>query len=539
MKSFKACVRTVWSLSRPVRWRVAVTILVGVVRIAVSLSFVWASKYLVDIATHVKTDPLGPAIGLFIGILATQLAAIIFAGWWDSYNQVKAQNLFRKSLFGHVLKSRWDGRERFLSGDTVNRLEEDIRVVSDLICERIPGLAITVVQLLAASAYLLVLAPNLLWVLVILMGAAVLGSKMFFRQIRELMSHIRARESEMQQLMQESLQHRVLVLTLTHVDRVLEKFGWLQADVEGNTRKRLNYNAVARGLMFLGFQAGHAAAFLWGIFGILHGTVTYGTMTAFLQLVSQVQRPIAEFGRQIPAFITALTSVERLMELLELEEEPVSDAIRLSGAPEVTVSHLSYRYPDTSEEVIKDFSCTFPAGSLTAIAGPTGIGKSTLIRLVLGLLKPSEGSVTIGGIPAGSALRGNFMYIPQGNSLLSGTIRSNLQLAAPQATEQQMYEALETAMAGFVRDLPSALDTPCGEIGSGLSEGQAQRIAIARALLRPGGILILDESTSALDPSTEQSLLENLHSRYHGKKTILFISHREAVTKYADHIVNL
>ena len=343
----------------------------------------------------------------------------------------------------------------------------------------------------------------------------------------------------MQQLMQESLQHRVLVLTLTHVDRVLEKFGWLQADVEGNTRKRLNYNAVARGLMFLGFQAGHAAAFLWGIFGILHGTVTYGTMTAFLQLVSQVQRPIAEFGRQIPAFITALTSVERLMELLELEEEPVSDAIRLSGAPEVTVSHLSYRYPDTSEEVIKDFSCTFPAGSLTAIAGPTGIGKSTLIRLVLGLLKPSEGSVTIGGIPAGSALRGNFMYIPQGNSLLSGTIRSNLQLAAPQATEQQMYEALETAMAGFVRDLPSALDTPCGEIGSGLSEGQAQRIAIARALLRPGGILILDESTSALDPSTEQSLLENLHSRYHGKKTILFISHREAVTKYADHIVNL
>ena len=539
MKSFKACVRTVWSLSRPVRWRVAVTILVGVVRIAVSLSFVWASKYLVDIATHVKTDPLGPAIGLFIGILAAQLAAIIFAGWWDSYNQVKAQNLFRKSLFGHVLKSRWDGRERFLSGDTVNRLEEDIRVVSDLICERIPGLAITVVQLLAASAYLLVLAPNLLWVLVILMGAAVLGSKMFFRQIRELMSHIRARESEMQQLMQESLQHRVLVLTLTHVDRVLEKFGWLQADVEGNTRKRLNYNAVARGLMFLGFQAGHAAAFLWGIFGILHGTVTYGTMTAFLQLVSQVQRPIAEFGRQIPAFITALTSVERLMELLELEEEPVSDAIRLSGAPEVTVSHLSYRYPDTSEEVIKDFSCTFPAGSLTAIAGPTGIGKSTLIRLVLGLLKPSEGSVTIGGIPAGSALRGNFMYIPQGNSLLSGTIRSNLQLAAPQATEQQMYEALETAMAGFVRDLPSALDTPCGEIGSGLSEGQAQRIAIARALLRPGGILILDESTSALDPSTEQSLLENLHSRYHGKKTILFISHREAVTKYADHIVNL
>ena len=537
MKSFKACARTVWSLSRPVRWRVTVIILVGVVRIAASLSFVWACKYLVDIATGVKTDSLGPAIGLFLGVLSVQLAVIIFANWWDSYNQVKTQNILRKDIFGHVLKSRWDGRERFLSGDTVNRLEEDIRVVSDLICERIPGLFITIVQLLAASAYLLVLAPNLLWVLVILMSVAVLGSKLFFRQIRQLMARIRTRESEIQQLMQESLQHRVLVLTLTHVDRVLEKFGWLQADVEENTRKRLNYNAIARGLMFLGFQAGHAAAFIWGIFGILHGTVTYGTMTAFLQLVSQVQRPIAECGRQIPAFITALTSVERLMDLLELEEEPATEAIRLDGAPDVEVRHLSYRYPGTTEDIIRDFSCTFPGGSLCAIAGPTGIGKSTLIRLVLGLLKPSEGHVTIGGIPAGSALRGNFMYIPQGNSLLSGTIRSNLQLAAPKASDAQLYEALDTAMAGFVRELPSALDTPCGEVGSGLSEGQAQRIAIARALLRPGGVLILDESTSALDPVTEQHLLENLHSRYHGKKTILFVSHREAVTKYADHII--
>ena len=539
MKSFKACAQTVWSLSRPVRWRVAVTMAAGLLRIAASLSFVWASKLLVDIATGVKTLPLAQGIGLFLGILAVQLATIIFVNWWDSYNQVKTQNILRKSLFGHVLQSRWDGRERFLSGDTVNRLEEDIRVVADLICDRIPGLVITLIQLIAASVYLLKLAPNLLWVLIILMAAAVLGSKMFFRQLRELMAKIRTRESEMQQLMQESLQHRVLVLTLTKVERVLDKFGFLQADVEDNTRKRLNYNAVARGLMFLGFQAGHAAAFLWGVFGILKGTVTFGTMTAFLQLVGQVQRPIAEFGRQVPALITALTSVERLMELLELEQEPLASPIMLQGAPEVVVSHVSYAYPGTREPILKDFSCTFPSGSMTAIAGPTGIGKSTLIRLILGLLKPTEGSVTIGGNKAGSALRGNFMYIPQGNSLLSGTIRSNLQLAHPSATEEQLYEALDTAMAQFVRNLPQGLDTPCGEVGSGLSEGQAQRIAIARALLRPGGVLILDESTSALDPATENQLLQNLLGRYHGKKTILFISHREAVTQYANQIVRL
>ena len=539
MKKLGPCLKALWGMSAPVRWRMAVSVAIGLVRIAASLAFVWASKLLVDIATGVKDVAIGPAIGLFAGVLALQLGSIVFANWWDAYSQVKAQNILRKSLFGHVMKSRWDGRERFLSGDTVNRLEEDIRVVSELITDRIPGMLITLVQLIAASVYLMILAPNLLWLLLILMCSTVFGSKLFFRQLRQLMASIRSRESELQQLMQESLQHRVLVLTLTHVERVLEKFGWLQADVELNTRKRLNYNAVARGLMFFGFQAGHAAAFLWGVFGIKAGTVTYGTMTAFLQLVGQVQRPIAEFGRQIPAFIQAITSIERLMDLQELEQEPEEEPKLISGAPEIVVDHLTYSYPGAAEPVLNDFSCQFPAGKMTVIAGPTGIGKSTLIRLVLGLLKPEDGSVTVGGFPAGSALRGNFMYIPQGNSLLSGTIRSNLQLAAPHATDEEIKAALTTAMAQFVLGLPEGLDTPCGEVGSGLSEGQAQRIAIARALLRPGGVLILDESTSALDPETERQLLENLNKEYHGRKTVLFISHREAAMQYADHIITI
>jgi len=539
MKKFSACMKALWGMSAPVRWRMAVSVGIGLVRIAASLGFVWASKYLVDIATGVKNDSLTTAIGIFLGILLLQLGTIVLSSWWDSYNQVKAQNILRKDLFGHVLKSRWDGRERFLSGDTVNRLEEDIRVVAELLTDRLPGILIIAIQLIAASVYLLMLAPNLLWVLLILMVATVFGSKLFFKQLRQLMASIRSRESELQQLMQESLQHRVLVLTLTNVERVLEKFGWLQADVEASTRKRLNYNAVARGLMFFGFQAGHAAAFLWGIFGIRAGTVTYGMMTAFLQLVGQVQRPIAEFGRQIPAFIQAITSIERLMDLLELEQEPLEKQHMLPGAPAISVQHVTYAYPGTNNPVLNDFSCDFPAGAFTVIAGPTGAGKSTLIRLVLGLLKPADGTVTVGGFPAGGALRGNFMYIPQGNSLLSGTIRSNLLLAAPSASEDELRQALTTAMASFVFDLPQGLDTPCGEIGSGLSEGQAQRIAIARALLRPGGVLILDESTSALDPETENRLLENLYSEYHGKKTILFISHREAAVRFADGIVNL
>ena len=224
---------------------------------------------------------------------------------------------------------------------------------------------------------------------------------------------------------------------------------------------------------------------------------------------------------------------------MELEKEPSSEAVLLEGAPAVEVSHISYSYPDSSEMVLKDFSCSFPEGSFTVVAGPTGAGKSTLIRLILGLLTPSDGSIMVGGKKAGAALRGNFMYIPQGNSLLSGTIRSNLQLAAPAASEDQLREVLKTAMADFVFELPKGLDTPCGEVGSGLSEGQCQRIAIARGLLRPGGVLILDESTSALDDATEEKLLQNLCNSYHGRKTIIFISHRQAAVKYADAVVEI
>ena len=539
MRSLPSCLKTLWSMSKSVRWRMVVKVAVGLVRIAASLGFVIASKHLVDIATGVSSASMGRGIALFAGILLLQILSGIFISWWDSYSNVKARNMLRRELFGHVMRSDWSGRERYLSGDIVNRLNDDTRIVSDLLTDSIPNFIITLLQLIAASAYLLTMAPNLLWVLIVLMLAAVLCSKMFFRKLRELMARVRARESELQQLTQESLQHRVLVLTLSRVERILDKFGWMQSDIESNTRKRLSYNAVARGLMSFGFGAGYAAAFLWGVLGIAGGTVTYGMMTAFLQLVGQVQRPIASLGQQIPAFIRTVTSVDRLMDLQELEEEPEGEQMLLDGAPEVVVANLSYSYPGEGLPVLKDFSCRFSGGSFTVVAGPTGIGKSTLTYLILGLLKPTSGYVTVGGYPAGGSVRCNFMYVPQGISLLSGTIRSNLLMANPSADEAQMRDVLDRAMAGFVFDLPAGLDTPCGEKGSGLSEGQAQRIAIARALLRPGGILILDEATSALDAATEEQLLENLYRRCHSSKTVICITHRSAATRFADAVVTL
>ncbi len=545
MIPLRQAIRGLRPMVRPVRGRIALSVFIGAVRIAASLGFVWICKRLVDIATGELDAPLPLHIGILLGVMMLQLICSVAASAWESYNSVRSGNELRRDTFAQVLRSSWTGRETYRSGDAVNRLEEDVRVVTELLCSRIPEVVITVVQLVAASVYLLLMAPNLLWVLIVLMVAAVVGSRLFFKKLRALTERIRKSDAEIQQHMQENLQKRLVVLTLIGAERVLARLGGMQKELQDQTVTRIRYNAVARGFMIFGFLGGYAAAFLWGVLGIRSGAVTYGMMTAFLQLVGQVQRPIAELARQIPAFIHASTSVERLMDLQALEQEASSEQpVALDGAPGVRCADMDFAYADRPEEkILSGFNHDFAPGTMTVIMGPTGAGKSTLSRLILGLLKPTAGSVTLydaaGEHPAGPALRGNFRYVPQGNSLFSGTIRENLLLARADASEEALRDALHTAVADFVYDLPEGLDTPCGETGSGLSEGQAQRIAIARALLHDGGILVLDESTSALDAETENTLLDRLYTRYHGSRTLLFISHREAISARADKILRI
>ena len=545
MQSLRSCLRGLRGMSGPSRsWALACSLL-GLVRIAASLSFVWVCKELVDVATGASTATLAGRIAMMACIMAVQLASNVAYSYCEKYGILQTQNALRHRLFGEVLASEWSGRERFGSGDAVNRLEEDIRVVSELLCSHIPGAAVTLCQLVAASAYLLLMAPGLLWVLLILMLVGIGGSRLFFLKLRSLTSDIRSLDSDIQQLIQENLQNRILALTLIGTARVLGTLGSLQSRLKTKTTERLNYNAVARGLMSLGFMGGYAAAFIWGILGIRSGAVSFGMMTAFLQLVGQVQRPVADLSRELPAFIHALTSIERLMELDNLPAEEDGPRWIADGAAGVRFNGVSFKYPDASgQEVLKAFSHDFRPGTLTAIAGPTGAGKSTLVKLILGLLKPESGTISIydgkSSCPAGKSARGNFRYVPQGNSLMSGTIRSNLLLADQSATEESMRGALHIAAADFVFDLPLGLDSICGESGSGLSEGQCQRIAVARALLQQGSILLLDEATSSLDPATERLMLDNL--REYMKRqglTIIFISHREAVTAGVDMTISL
>ena len=567
MKSLGYCIRNLINFSRSARrWGLAY-ILLGIIRTLLSLTFVWVCKELVDIATGESKEPLGQWTAFMIACIVLQICCRIASSYCEQYGRINIQNNLRARLFYSLISSRWSGRERFGTGDAVNRLEEDIRVVSELVSSHIPAVVVTFAQLAAASTFLLFISPNLLWALVGLMIAGIIASRLSFRKLRSLSTAIRTKDGEIQQHIQEHLQNRVVALTIIGIERVMATLNTLHNALRYNTIKRLNFHSLNSALLSVSFMGGYAAAFLWGVYGIKSGAVTFGMMTAFLQLVSQIQMPLSELARKIPAFIHALSSIERLAELENLDPEENAPLCRLEAPAGILFKDVTFSYPDSHSGVLfNSFSHNFLPGTMTVVAGATGIGKSTLVRLMLGLLKPQSGSILIYGRSsnlqsasnlhdaaslhnaasqqsaanshyASKATRCNFKYVPQGNTLLSGTILDNLLMADPKADRERIDAALHIAAADFVHSLPEGLQTICGESGSGLSEGQCQRIAIARALLHSGSVLLMDESTSSLDPATESLVLQNLRTL--SNHTIIFISHREAVMKSADSLLEL
>jgi len=255
-----------------------------------------------------------------------------------------------------------------------------------------------------------------------------------------------------------------------------------------------------------------------------------------------IQRPTIDLSKYIPSIVSSLTAAERLKELEELPEEEQGEAARLDGTAGVRFNNVSFSYGDGNRKIFDKFNFDFRPSSSTAIIGETGAGKTTLIRLLVALIHPQEGNIEIyndkKNIQSSPLTRCNFVYIPQGNSLISGTIRDNLLMGNPNATAEMINTALYMACADFVSTLPQGIDTQLSEHGEGLSEGQAQRIAIARSILRPGSIMIFDEATSALDEETEQELLHRLTTG-NSKKTLIFVTHRPALLKYCDMILKI
>lgn len=536
------CIKWLWTASGGFRMPVAWCALTGVLNVSVSLCFVFVCKHLIDIATGISDDSLETYIGWMAICLTAQLVLSVIRSRMANRTEVRLRNGLHNRLFAHLMKSQWNGRETFHSGDLLNRIEADTASVSDAICRMIPTVFVTIVQLVGALYFLSRLDIWLTGILVFIMPVALLFSKSYVRKMRRMSHEIRETDSRIQSHLQENLQHRIIVRTLEYTRQAVKKLSTLQTSLREQVYRRTDFSVFSRSMVQIGFMTGYAVAFLWGVFGLRDGTVTFGMMAAFLQLVSQIQRPMVDMSRQIPAFIRVFTATERLAELTALPLEQQGKPIQLEGSLGIRISHLHFSYPGSDQEVLADFSHDFHPGSLTAIVGETGVGKSTLIKLILALVQPKEGKIAVYNdqemVEVSPQTRCNLSYVPQGNTLFSGTIRDNLLRGNPYATEEDMRSALHTAVADFVFSLPDGLDTVCGEQGMGLSEGQAQRIATARGLLRPGNILLLDEPSSALDGETEHELLKRLAEEVAGK-TVVMITHRERIAGLCSKVVRM
>lgn len=534
--------RWLYQHSEGVRGRLVLNVLLGILNVALNLTFIFVCKRIVDIATGVVPGDIIRHTIIVLVLIACRLAVTALNVRIEALASSKLNFIIRQDLYSDLLNSEWAGKELRHSGDTLNRLETDVNNVVSVIGSDAPQFITTMVQLIAATVFLCTMQWKLALLLVVMTPLFLGFSKLFFKKLREMTRGIRDTESKVQSHLQESLQHRVVIKSMESESRMEDRLEELQNDEYGQVIRRTRLNVFARTIVGAAFSFGYIAAFLWGAFGIWHGTLTFGIMTAFLQLVGQIQRPVVNMTHQIPAFVNATASIDRLMELEDAPKGENGTGHYLDGPAGIKVENLSFHYPDSREDVIKDLSFDFPPGSRTAVIGETGVGKSTLVRIMLSLLRPDKGAVYIynseQNMKVSARTRCNMVYVPQGNSLFSGTIRDNLYIGDPEATEDKMWKALDTAAAEFVRDLPDGLETKCGEGGAGLSEGQAQRIAIARGLLRPGSILLLDEFSASLDPETEARLMGNLAKEAAGK-TMIFIAHREKVMASCERTLRL
>lgn len=539
--STKTILRWLWLAWNGNRLQAMLNASIGVMQVVVSLAQVWAVKRAIDVASGSVPGSIYWAVGVMGLFILADFSLSIASTWVRNLLGIKAQNRMQQRMLDRLLKSQWHGKEAFHSGDVLNRLEQDVNQVVTFLTETIPSSLSVFAMFVGAFCYLFAMDHILALVIVGILPIFLLASRTYVGQMRQLTRKVRDSDSKVQSVLQETIQNRMLIKTLESDNMMVNKLGETQSELRQHVVRRTLFSVFSSVVLNFGFALGYLVAFLWAAIRLADRTLTFGGMTAFLQLVNRIQNPARNLTKLAPAFVAVFTAAERLM---ELEENPLEQ----QGEPEyidapcgLKLDNVTFAYSDKERNIVKDLSFDFKPGSCTAVLGETGAGKTTLIRMLLALVSPTKGSVNIYNDSTSRELtplmRCNFVYVPQGNTLMSGTIRENLKLGNIAATDEEMIAALHKSCADFVMELPHGLDTVCSESGGGLSEGQAQRIGIARALLRDRSIMLFDEATSALDPETERQLLSNiLESR---DKTIIFITHRLAVVDYSDQTLRL
>lgn len=532
--------RWLFSYSRPYLGKIGLVVVLGVLNTVASLAMVQVSKSIIDNATF--GNEFVRLLVIYMLLVFGMQALSVVNALLTALLTEKFSFGIRKQIYDKIIQSHWMDVKKYHTGDLMTRLTSDAGNIADGIISTIPGIFLLVIELVMVF-FTLFQYSRLLAVLALLVApVAAFTSWLLGRKLKVLQGKVQESEAAYRSFLQESLANLLIVKAFANEEYSVDRLTRLREERFKWVFRRTKMSLFSSTTMSISFQIGYIAAFSYGVFQIANGSITYGTMSVFLALVNRVQAPVLQLAQQIPRIVMILTSAGRVMELQDIPvEEKQPEQIKPEGIG-VRVEGLSFGY--TAETVLEDTALEIRPGEFVAIIGESGIGKTTLIRLMMSFMSNYRGNITYFN-QAGEQEKANagsrefIAYVPQGNTLFSGTIRENIRMGNLEASEEEIFQALRMAAAyDFVMELPEGLDTIIGERGHGLSEGQAQRIAIARAFVRRAPFLILDEATSALDEKTELSVLQGLQE-LQPKPTCLIITHRRSILTYCDREIRI
>lgn len=526
-----------WMFTYIRRYRLVVFIhiIIGVAATLMSLLSSLAMRRLIDVVTGFHTGAVMGAAASMAGLLIGSVIMNAAASRIAAIVNIRVQNGIQAEVYDRMLRTDWQELEKFRSGDLINRLNGDVNAVAGGITGFLPNFVTGTVQFFGSLTIILFYDPVM--ALIALVGAPlyVISSRMLVKRMREYNRRMKEIGSQVMSFHEDSFRNLSTIKSFGVMDGFRDRMHIMQETYRTAALEYNRFSVITSMIMSILGLLISAGCFGWGVYRLWSNAISYGTMTMFLQLANMLRGAFSTLIGLVPSLISITTSAGRIMAVIELPEEPgAREAADIPENCDIELRNVSFAY-DGGEPVLENIDFSARSGEMIALTGVSGEGKTTLIRIMLGLVRPIAGEAKLvsenGELTLSAATRKAFAYVPQGNTVLAGTIAENLRMVKPDATEAEMLEALRLACADeFVAKLPNGVNSNTGELGHGFSEGQAQRIAVARALMQDAPVLILDEATSALDENTEKRMLNNIVNC--GRiKTCIIITHRPATAE--------